>query len=371
MKFFSSPATDKIETYKYPFSFIAPTKYVGGWVRQITATKLPVATKVAGAQMRLDRGGVRELHWHVEAEWGYMLYGEARVTVVDEQGRGYVNDVKAGDTWDFPAGIPHSIQGIGHDGAFFILGFNDGNFNPFDTFTVSDWISHTPKDILAKNFGVPSSTFDNIPSKLVYIFPGEMPRPLQFEQNYAAQTTGYAPQSYTFSSSKMKPTVTRNGGTVKIIDRSNFPVSDFAAAIVTLKPGALRELHWHPNADEWQYYIQGRALVNYCIILPYRNLYFHLGSATMGMFNGTGITITTNFQAGDVGYVPKSKGHYVENTGDVDLVFVELFPTPLYEDVSLASWLAHTPSRVVSENTKTSEKFVASINKKKAVIQPF
>jgi oxalate decarboxylase/phosphoglucose isomerase-like protein (cupin superfamily) len=46
---------------------------------------------------------------------------------------------------------------------------------------------------------------------------------------------------------------------VKIIDSKIFSVTPISAAIVTLKPGGLRELHWHPNADEWQYYISGKG----------------------------------------------------------------------------------------------------------------
>jgi oxalate decarboxylase/phosphoglucose isomerase-like protein (cupin superfamily) len=76
-------------------------------------------------------------------------------------------------------------------------------------------------------------------------------------------------------------------------------------AHVTLKPGALRELHWHPNADEWQYYIQG--------------------SGRMTVFFNRATSRTTDFRAGDVGFVPQTLGHYVENTGDTDLVFLEMF----------------------------------------------
>lgn len=90
----------------------------------------------------------------------------------------------------------------------------------------------------------------------------------------------------------------------------------------------------------------------------------------MSIFYGNGQARTLDFQTGDVGYVPKSLGHYVENTGNVDVVFIEVFPTPYYEDVSLAQWLAHTPSVLVNSHLKTGLKFIESIRKDKAPIKP-
>ena len=87
----------------------------GGWTREVTARELPVATTLAGVNMRLKPGGVRELHWHKQAEWSFMLDGRARITAVDPEGRNFVDDVGVGDLWYFPAGIPHSIQGLMKD----------------------------------------------------------------------------------------------------------------------------------------------------------------------------------------------------------------------------------------------------------------
>ncbi len=119
-----------------------------------------------------------------------MLYGSARITAVDAEGRSFVNDVNAGDLWLFPGGIPHSIQGLGPDGCKFLLVFDDGDFNEFETFLLTDWFAHTPKEVLAKNFGVPTSTFDNVPKKELFIFPTELPRPLAEEQKAAAAGSG-------------------------------------------------------------------------------------------------------------------------------------------------------------------------------------
>ena len=347
-----SPATDAggQPPFKYPFSFSHKRMEGGGWTRQVTVRDLAISKKMAGVQMRLIKGGVRELHWHVGAEWAYMIYGEARITAVDQQGRGFVDDVKAGDLWVFPGGIPHSIQGVGDDGAFFLLVFDDGNFNEFETFLLTDWLHHTEPEVLAKNFDVPKEVFAKVPPKELFIFERPLPRPLEEEKRQVEAATGGVPNSFAFFTNKMQPTKDTKGGDVKIIDAKNFPASNIAAAIVTLKPGGLRELHWHPNEDEWQYYVKGKG--------------------RMSVFAAGGRARTMDFEAGDVGYVDKSTPHFVENTGEEDLVFLEVFPTPHYEDISLAEWLAHTPSRLVDQHLGTGEDFLNKIAKKETVITP-
>ena len=188
-----------------------------------------------------------------------MIYGNARITAVDAQGRSFVNDVTKGDLWLFPGGIPHSIQGLGPDGAMFLLVFNDGSFNEFETFLLTDWFKHTPKDVLAKNFNVPESTFDKVPKKELFIFAADLPRPLAEEQKAAAEGTGAIDGDYVFRASTMPPTKVSGGWRGAHRGQEAFPATDIAAAIVRLKPGGLRELHWHPLSDEWQYYVSGKG----------------------------------------------------------------------------------------------------------------
>jgi oxalate decarboxylase len=347
-----SPETDNgtVEPFKYSFSLANKRIEPGGWTRQVTARELPISKTMAGVEMRLVSGGVRELHWHTSAEWAFMIYGKARITAVDAEGRSFVNDVGEGDLWLFPGGIPHSIQGLGPDGCRFLLVFNDGNFNEFETFLLTDWFTHTPKEVLAKNFGVPKSTFDNVPKKELFIFATDLPRSLDEEQKAAAEGTGSIDNQFLFKASTMKPTKARAGGEVRIIDNKNFPVTNIAAAIVRLKPGGLRELHWHPLSDEWQYYVSGKG----------RMTVFEAGSKAR----------TFDFQEGDVGYIQMSRPHYIENVGTEDLLFLEVFPVGIYQDISAGEWLAHTPARLVNGHIKTGEDFLNKLPKKEAVVTP-
>ena len=347
-----SPGTDHgtVPAFKYSFALARKRVESGGWTRQVTVRELPISKDMAGVEMRLTAGGVRELHWHVEAEWAIMLSGNARITAVDQHGRSFVSDVSEGDLWLFPKGVPHSIQGLGPDGCRFLLVFDDGHFDEFHTFLITGWLAHTPSEVLAKNFGVPASTFSQVPKKELFILKAELPQDLRVEQAQAAQGTGAVPQRFDFRTSQMKPTKVTRGGEVKIIDSTNFPVTPISAAMVRLKPGGLRELHWHPNSDEWQYYISGKG--------------------RMTVFIADSDARTMDFQEGDVGYILQSQSHYIENTGDTDLVFLEMFKSPTYEDISLAEWMSHTPRRLIDQHLHVGRPMLDAIPKQEVVIMP-
>jgi oxalate decarboxylase len=292
--------------------------------------------------MRLKPGAVRELHWHKEAEWAYLLDGRARITAVDQDGRNFIDDVGVGDLWYFPAGIPHSIQGL-EQGCEFLLVFDDGNFSENETFLLSDWFMHTSKEVLAKNFGVAESDFATIPSHELYIFQSQVPGPLSSDR--VTSPAGAVPQPFSHRMLAQEP-IRMKGGTVRITDSTNFPVSTtIAAVLVEVEPGAMRELHWHPTNDEWQYYIQG--------------------SGRMTVFASGGKARTFDYQAGDVGYVPFAMGHYIENTGDTTLRFLEMFKSNRFADVSLNQWLALTPPELVQAHLHLNQKVMGALQKEK------
>src|SRR5260221_11825735 len=110
-----------------------------------------------------------------------MLKGPARLSAIDQDGRNFLDDVGVGDLWNFPAGLPHSIQAL-DEGCEFLLVFDDGNFSEDSTFLITDWFAHTPGAVLAKNFGGSESDFAGIPTHERYIFPGKVPGPLSSDK---------------------------------------------------------------------------------------------------------------------------------------------------------------------------------------------
>jgi oxalate decarboxylase len=342
------PSTDKglVPNLRFSFADAHMNLQDGGWSREVTQRELPIATEMAGVNMRLKTGGVRELHWHKQAEWSIMLAGNARITAVDNDGKSFIADVQAGDLWYFPAGIPHSIQGLGPDGCEFLLAFPDGSFSESSTFLLSEVFARTPKVILSKNFGVAENAFDRIPKEQLFIFEAPVPGPL--ESDAVPNPLGVVPLNMISRAADQK--ITRApGGIVRIVDTGNFPIAtEVAAAIVEVAPNSMREIHWHPNADEWQYYISGRG--------------------RMTVFASQDSSRTFDFRAGDVGYVPKSMSHYIENTGDLPLKFLELFRSSRFQDVSLNQWLALTPALLVKSHLGLDQTTIDHFSKSKKVI---
>ncbi|KAM0715629.1 hypothetical protein Q7P37_009127 [Cladosporium fusiforme] len=336
-----------VKNLKWRFSDSKTRQLPGGWVREQVITDLPASKDIAGAQQHLTKGSIRELHWHRVAEWGYVYSGQVAVGAVDEFGRNQYEILNEGDIWYFPKGEAHVIQGLGDQNEYLLV-FDEGDFEASGTtFNVDDWIAHTPKDILAKSLGVDESVLDSIPSTNPYIL----------KTNLTAQSVDSpfgkleGNSSYVFKASEVDPEVAAGGGgTVKIVDSRNFPVAKtIASSIVTLKPGALRELHWHPNAEEWLYFLSGEARAT--------------------AFVGNAAARTFDFAAGDTAVFPDNSGHYIENTSaNETLSWIEIYKSDRVVDISLTQWLALTPPGIVANTLKIPLDVAKGLKKEKQLI---
>jgi len=345
------PATDHGDVGPIWYSFDLAHKRVqeGGWTHQVTQRELPSSTELAGVNMRLTAGAFRELHWHTADEWAIMLSGTARITVMNPDGTMFIDDISKGDLWYFPAGYPHSIQGLRPDGCEFLLVFDEGAFSEDNTFLISEWVAHTPRAVLTKNFGLGQDPLAKLPKNQLYIFPAPVPQSLAADRAAVGGSSAQSSYQYTFHMESMPPTKRTAGGEARIVDSTNFPVSrNIAAGLVTIHPGGMRELHWHPNASEWQFYLSGKA--------------------RMTVFMPGAQARTMDFNANDVGYVPAMAGHYIENTGKTDLVFLEMFRAKQFMDFSLNNWIRSLPPEAVMAHLNLSEAEIRTIPAEKQEI---
>jgi oxalate decarboxylase len=201
--------------------------------------------------------------------------------------------------------------------------------------------------VLAKNFNVHEEVLAQIPKQELYIFQTEVPGPLKSDQTVG---NGPVPQTFSHRMHAQEPLRTRSG-TVRITDSTIFPIAkNIAAGLVEVEPGGMRELHWHPNSDEWQFYISG--------------------TARMTVFAAEGNARTFDYQAGDVGSVPFPMGHYIENTGNTTLRFLEIFRTDRFADISLTNWLAFTPHELVRAHLNVDEAFLKKIQSHRGPVVP-
>ncbi|PSS22779.1 hypothetical protein M430DRAFT_64500 [Amorphotheca resinae ATCC 22711] len=336
-----------VTNLKWSFSDSKTKIYNGGWVREQVVTDIPPSKDIAGAQQHLKKGAYRELHWHRVAEWGIVYAGSLLVSAVDENGKNQQDVLQTGDIWYFPKGSAHTLQGLADENEYLLI-FDDGNFDATGTtFMVDDWVAHTPKDILAKNFGVNASVFSTVPATDPYILKGNIST-IPASSPYGTLSGN---SSYVYHASQHPATpAPGGGGTIQIVDSRNFPIATtIAAAIVTVEPKGLRELHWHPNAAEW--------------------IYFHQGQARATVFLGGANARTFDFTAGDTAVFPDNSGHYVENTSETEkLVWIEIYKSDRVADISLTQWLALTPPEIVAQTLNISLSVVEGLKKEKQLI---
>lgn len=337
----------ELPSFRYALGAQPAQALDGGTAKEASVKEFPVSEKIAGVLMMLSPGALRELHWHANAaEWAYVLDGRCRVTTIDPQGRSEIADFGRGDVWYFPRGHGHSIQGLGPGDCSFVLVFDNGYFSEFSTFSITDWLGHTPPEVLQKTFGAPAQSFADFPKKEVYMVKGPVPPPLPAEA--APGSLNSSPLTHRYQLLAQQPERFR-GGTQRIASERQFPISTtMTGAIMRIDPGALREPHWHPNAAEWQYYIAGRA--------------------RMTVFGSHGRARTDEFGSGDVGYMPQGYGHYIENTGTEALELLVVLNNGTYESISLTGWMAATPRQVLATNFRVPESTFANYPDKATVI---
>jgi len=239
----------------------------GGSAKEASVAEFPLSQSIAGVSMRLNPSGFRELHWHaIAAEWAYVLEGHVRTTVISPDGQAETDEFQVGDIWYFPKGHGHALECLGNQPCHFLLGFDSGHFSEFGTFSVTDWLGHTDLGILSRALNLPAAAF----------------------------------------------------------------ASTLTAARMDIEPGGFREMHWHPNADEWQFVMGGEGKVT--------------------IFGSHGRVKTMAYGPGMISFVKQGYGHFVENTGTETLRLLILFNAPTYEEILLTSWLAANPAQLVADH---------------------
>ena len=319
----------------------------GGWARDVTSRGLPIATDIAGAHLFLNAGGVREMHWHNSAEWAYILAGYCQVTVVDPEGDTEVANYGPGDLWYFPKGHSHAIQTLGSDPCHAILAFDDGLYGEHGTFGLSDWVSRLDAGMLAQVFGMPKDAVAKMPPGEVYIRQGEVigrDSP-QANATHVLNRT----RTHRFRLMAQTPRVSSPDGTLHIASAREYPISTtITGMVLKLKPGAIHEPHWHPNANEWHYVATGQTRVT--LFAPDKRL------------------AVADLAAGDCAYIPRGCGHTVQNVGTEECEVVGALDGGSYQETTLSDWMAKVPRHLLVNNLGLPDEAFATIRKKKSVI---
>jgi oxalate decarboxylase len=328
--------------FKYDIESSVGWRGPGGSAKEANVEEFPLSESMAGVSMRLKPGGLRELHWHaIAAEWAYVIEGNVRTTVILPSGQAETSDFGPGDVWYFPQGHGHALQCLGPGDAHFILVFDNGHFSEFGTFSITDWVTLTPPKVAARNLNLPESAIAALPKGEGYIIQGKVPPAIPETLRNGKQDPNQL--THKFRLLEREPNEFR-GGTERIVSSVEFPIqTTVTGVIMDLKPGALRELHWHPNADEWQYYISGRARV--------------------GIFGAHGRELVDEFRPGNVAFIKQGFGHYIEQVGDEPTQILIVLNSGVYQQISISSWLAANPPSMIADNFGWSKEQVEKLPK--------
>ena len=322
-------AGEELPTFKFALEK-SEGKVIGGSSgKEATVKQLPISKGIAGVSMRLEPGAMRELHWHATAaEWAFVIEGRVRTTVIDPQGYAETNDFEPGDVWYFPRGHGHMLECLGDKPAHFILIFDNGYFSEFGTFSISDWIGHTPKPLLAKNFGLPESAFDGFPKDEVYFARGAVPPE---KPTTPLQGWKLPPLTHKYQLLAQPPHAVFKGGREWRVDSTRFPISKTVTGVILdLDPGACASCTGTRR--------------------PTNGSTSSKDNISVTMFGSHGRYRTETMAKGDVGYIPQGYGHSIENVGDKSCRVLIGFNTGIYETIDLSQWIAGNPADVLATN---------------------
>jgi oxalate decarboxylase len=349
----SAEGADKEEglpTFRYAMEKQVGRVTEGGSAKEATVKQLPISTAIAGVSMRLKPGAIRELHWHANAaEWAFVIGGRVRATVFGPDNQAETNDFDPGEVWYFPRGHGHAVQNMSHEEAHFILVFDNGTFSENGTFSITDWLGHTPHSVLAQGLGLREQEFAKFPRDELYIVNGRVP-PEQPEPN-RQKFVRTSPLTHRYALMAQQPNSRFAGGEERRVSAREFPISKTMTGVVLdLDGGALREMHWHPHANEWLYIIRGKV--------------------RMGLFGSHGRYRVEEFSQGDAGYVPQGFGHYIENHGGSSARLLIVFDKGEYEEISLSGWLAANPVKLTADNFKIADSLVERMPDHRVFVVP-
>jgi oxalate decarboxylase len=325
-----------------------PKRYAGGEIRELTRADLPALDGMALFSERIDPGGLREVHWHPNAgELNYVLSGQAAIGVFDPEGTGESFEIAPGSVTFIPLGYAHYIRNTGVDPVHLVLAFTH---EAPETLDLSEALPPIPTQFLAETMGVSPATFPFLPlrgdQRLVrQITPAAA---MAATPTAATTVTPAAPTQplgrFSVAIDRVKPT-TFAGGSVRAVGVQDITTLDGITVFpLRFDPHALREPHWHTNANE----------LNYCVS----------GTAQLGIVAPDGSSQTFVVQPGAAAYIPANWFHYIANIEDQPLEFLVFFGNVKPNHIDLSQAFGFFPPEILAASFGLDPHSFASLPKR-------
>jgi len=237
-----------------------------------------------------------------------------------------------GDIWNFPSSWGHTIQAVDPNiGCKMILFFDYPMKPTMNDLGISGIMTAFPIDVISENLGgIPEDIIKTWPKESTPLQQGTMPPPP------LAKSRNPIPNPPLTSVYDGFCDDAGVGGYLLGVRKENFPgATTMSGGFMHMTANTMRDIHWHPDADEMQYVLNGTLKVT-----------------VYGTPTGENIYNSYKLEAGDVGFVPKGFAHYFESVdSEVDLLLT--FNSPSWQTQELSTWLAVTPSYLTAASLAT------------------
>lgn len=294
-----------------------------------TQENFPALKGMALSYLTLKANGVREPHWHPNAnELSYCIEGRALMTIFSPGGGHDTFIIEPGTLSFVPMGYLHHIQNLGDTPVKMLLCFNH---EVPEELNLSSTLAMIPQAALGATFGLDPSFFKNMNPSLKPLFIGkysqEVPLELAWQNN-----------RFKMNIEGIQPQIKNKGGSVRLSNQSLMPTLE-GLTMYSLKLDArgVREPHWHPNAHELNYLIKGRARIS--LLSP-----------------GEQVDAFA-MEPGDISFLPKGYYHYIENTGDDPVQFAVFFNHAMPSDIGLSGSLGAYSNELLADLFKVPSSY--------------
>lgn len=324
-------------THHLKFNQIHPQESTDGGLRIIANKKnFPILQGMSLYKLVLNPKGVREPHWHANAdELGYCLKGEVLINLYHTGDARSTFLVRSGEVFLIPSGALHHIENVGEGPAELILCFSSDDT---EDFSLSRTISSFSNSVLGNTWHVESGLFDSFKRSTEAVFAG-LRTALPVIPDAARYTTPYR---YDLAGSQ--PILTNDGGSARMA-RQNFwsILKRQALYLLELTGKGMREPHWHPETAELGY--------------------VHRGEGRMSILSPSGTVDTYLMKEGDIYFIPKAYPHHIENLGDDPLNLLIFFDEAMPGDVGFTGSVRSYSNEVLAASTNNEPAFFGQLEK--------
>ena len=305
----------------------------GGYRLLLNADKFKALHGMALATITLKKGGLREPHWHPNAnEMTYCLEGKALITLFSPGNTRDTFTLEAGEVVYIPRGYIHHIENIHAGESRFILGYDHDR--PEDL-NLSSSVGSMAARTLSATFSSEETLFDKVKKNAKDVF---------ISKRKGLARMASTPNHNKFNLERINPQIDTKGGSARIANNKSFPaVQHLALFSLRIVKKGVREPHWHPNAIELNYVVKGKARLT--------------------IFSPGGERDIFELTVGQGSIIPAGYFHYIENVGPSELHMMVYFNNPAPDDIGLSGALSAYSNEVLASLFKLDAKVFAHLSK--------